>query len=159
VKPEPPTKNLDAYLAIKNAKNNNQLDSLVGEPLSIYKNIQLYLNQSGAGWTKMKSWVTGYWPDNTTKGYNAVYEQMNDYVSNKRIIRDLFVGTPTKSMGVGGSQMTLINKKQNECFTKMIMAKNDSDFDNLWNEWISYWNIMNGDKITDEVNAWIVSHK
>ncbi|MEG2015283.1 MAG: extracellular solute-binding protein, partial [Clostridia bacterium] len=51
VKPEPPTKNLDAYLAIKNAKNNNQLDSLVGEPLSIYKNIQLYLNQSGAGWT------------------------------------------------------------------------------------------------------------
>ena len=138
VTPEPPTKNLDAYLKIKEAKENNSFDSLTGEAKQIYNQITSIKNGKGNLW----SWDKGYNPDS-----DCVYESMNYYVTNNLIKYNEFVGAPTKTMA---SKITLISKEENKVFVNIITGSSDiSAFD----QFVQTFEKLGGKTITEEVNA------
>ncbi len=145
--PEPPTKNLDCYLAIKEAQaNGDDFASLTGEAATIYGNIRNFFDGNSSLW----SWKVGYWPD----GDKAVYESMNTYVEENRILYNAFSGAPTDTMRLN-SQMDLFSAKQGEIFTAIINGTKDVDAG--YNELVAYWNTMHGDQMTEEVNAWYIA--
>lgn len=138
VTPEPPTKNLDAYLMIKQAKENNSLDSLVGEAKQIYNQIESFKN----GKTNLWSWDKGYNPDS-----DCVYESMDYYVKNQLIKYNGFVGAPTKTMA---SKITLISKEENKVFVNIITGSSSID---AFDQFVQTFEKLGGKTITDEVNA------
>jgi len=136
--PEPPTKNLDAYLAIKRFKEDESSGPLTGEAKAIYDNIQDFSNGNKNKW----SWVVGYNPD------EAVYEAMNKYYENDMFIYDKFSGPPTKSMP---TKYILMNQNTMEVFTRIINGSSPlSEFDSF----VTQWKNMGGNDITKEVNEW-----
>ena len=141
--PEPPTKNLDCYLAIKDAQEKEDFSVLTGEAKTIYNNIQSFFNGNNSLW----SWKCGYWPD----GDKAVYETMNTYVENDMILFNSFSGAPTDSMRMN-SQLDLFSAKQSEIFTAIINGSKTVDAG--YNELVAYWTTMHGEQMTEEVNAW-----
>ncbi len=153
IKNEPPRKNLDAYLAIKNAKADGTLDELTGEAKTIYSFIKRYLE---GGDKTLWSWYNGYWPNEEK---NTTYEVMNHYVENDLILLNKFTGAQTKTMYSPIPRMAQISDKANEVFTNIIRAGNPSDIDAQWNTLLSYFETMKGQDITREVNEWYNSHK
>ncbi len=141
--PEPPTKNLDCYLAIKDAQEKEDFSVLTGEAKTIYNNIQSFFNGNNSLW----SWKCGYWPD----GDKAVYQTMNTYVENDMILFNSFSGAPTDSMRMN-SQLDLFSAKQSEIFTAIINGSKTVDAG--YNELVAYWTTMHGEQMTEEVNAW-----
>ena len=138
VTPEPPTKNLDAYLEIKKAMNEQSTTSLKGEAKQIYQQIQSYLDGKDSLW----SWSKGYNPEN-----KCVYETMNYYVENELIKYDEYVGAPTDTMS---DKYTLIQKEQNKVFVNIITGAASVD---TFDTFVETFGKLGGTQITNEVNA------
>jgi len=144
INPEPPTKNLDAYLSIKNAIENETEDTLVGEAKQIFDQIQKF----EAGDKKFWSWSKGYNPLD-----EPVYESMKFYHDNELFQYNQYNTAPTETMV---DRMSFLQDEQNRVFTGIINGtKSLDDFD----KFVDDWNRLGGEDITKEVNDWYKSIK
>jgi len=69
------------------------------------------------------------------------------YVDNKTVMINRFIGAPTETMG---DKKALLDELQTTTFSKIIQGASLAEFD----KFVSDWNKMGGEKITEEVNEW-----
>lgn len=68
-------------------------------------------------------------------------------------LMDAYYGTNTDTMNENWGNLM---SKRDELFTAIIMGR---DVDEGFEEWTNFWSTMQGDTITEEVNAWADSNK
>ena len=136
VTPEPPNKNLDAFLAIQEATKNGTLDQLKGEAKVIAEKIADYEKNGNEGsW----SWSAGY-------GADGVYSVMQQYKEKDLFKKNSFVSAPTPTMA---DKSATLSKLTNETFMRIILGDLDvAAFD----KYVEDWNKLGGAQITKEVN-------
>lgn len=142
VTPYPPHKNLDAFIAISDARKANDMSVLKGEPKVIEGNIEAYAKGDKTMW----GWEKIY-------GVNGVYNNLIQNQADDALMVEKFVGAPTKTMV---DKKSTLDKMEKEEFVKIIMGNVPvSDFD----KFVSDWNKLGGEAITQEVNDWYSSVK
>jgi hypothetical protein len=129
-------------LAVTKALETNDTSALNDEQISYYNRCRNYLNGDNAGYTSYS--IFG------PKGSQYTGQLMRD--------KDLFTinpffGANTDTMNEYWSN---IQSKRNEIFTNIITGDN---VDAMFDEYISFFNAMNGDVITKEVNEWYQTSK
>ncbi len=142
VTPEPPNKNLDAYLAIAEAAASGKLAELTGEAKVIQDKIAEYKN----GNEKLWSWAAGYDVD-------GVYGVMKQYKESDRFMMNKFVGAPTETMA---EKSATLGKLTNETFTRIILGELPID---AFDTFVQDWNKLGGEQITKEANEWYRASK
>lgn len=147
--PEPRTKNLDAYLQIKQAVANDSTDFLTGEAAQIWSYIEKYKRGDGQFW----NWAVTYCPKEYTGLYDAVFEQMNYYKENDLFLLDKHIAAPTESMVYYSST---INQKRDEAYVAIIKGTQSIDY---FDTFVSNWYKLGGEAITKEVNDWYKANK
>ena len=80
-------------------------------------------------------------------GNEAAFSVVNGYVKNDNLLFDKFVSYPTDTMVTSKS---ILEKKEQEVFTKIITGADVSLFD----DFVKEWKELGGEKITNEVNEW-----
>ena len=137
VYPAPPFKNINAFLALENARKNNTLDQLTGEAAVIQRNIEAFKNGDASQW----GWNKIYGPEGVYR-WGVMYQENNLYMWDK------FTGAPTPTMA---ERMGALTQMENEIFVKIVMgAAPIGDFDTF----VEDWYLIGGREITDEVNQW-----
>ena len=139
VNPFPPKKNLDAFIAIDEARKNNTLSQLQGEAATIQRNIDAFLNGDHSQW----GWYKIYGPEGVLR-WSHLYEKED------RFLADRFTGAPTATMV---SVLPALQQMENEVFTRIIMGETSDIFD----QFVADWYNLSGDIITQEVNQWKLS--
>ncbi len=140
--PAPLFKNLEAFVAIDEARKNNDLSKLTGEPKIIQGNVEAYAKGDKSQW----GWEKIY-------GKEGAFRNMVEYKKNDQLLKEKFVGAPTTTMA---EKKTTLEKMEKEVFIKIIMgAAPISDFD----KFVSDWNKLGGADMTKEVNEWYDSVK
>lgn len=137
VTPFPPFKNYDAFVAIDDARKNNTLDQLTGEPKVIQANIEAYENGDEAMW----GWERIY-------GEEGAFSILREYLDNDQLLREKFVGAPTDTMT---ERLSTLRKMEVEEFIKIIMGESSID---AFDEFVDNWYNLGGEDITNEVNEW-----
>lgn len=137
VTPFPPYKNYDAFMAIEEARQNNDFSQLEGEPKVIQENIAAFAD----GDTSLWGWEKIY-------GEDGVFGVLDTYIKNDQLLREKFVGAPTSTMV---ERMSTLEKMENEEFVKIIMGESSID---VFDEFVENWNKLGGEAITNEVNEW-----
>ncbi|WP_214626187.1 extracellular solute-binding protein [Paenibacillus agaridevorans] len=135
VTPEPPNKNLNAYLEIAAATAAGTLSNLTGEAKVISDRIQEYKGGNDGLW----SWAAGYDTD-------GVYSVMNHYQENKLFQMNRFVGAPTSAMT---DKSATLSKLTNETFMRIILGDLPID---AFDQFVEDWHKLGGEQITKEVN-------
>jgi putative aldouronate transport system substrate-binding protein len=74
------------------------------------------------------------------------------YSKNKTLMDDQYFGAPTETMTQSNSTL---QKLQLEAFTSLIIRGKMEQFD----EFVTKWKQLGGDKITQEVNTWFAAQK
>ena len=147
--PEPRTKNLDAYRAIKKAVLEDKTDFLTGEPAQIWSYIEKYKRGDGQFW----NWYVTYDPIEDSGTYDAVFEVMDYYDKNNLFIQEKFIAAPTESMVLYSATM---NQKRDEAYISIIKGTASLDsFESMVNTWYK----IGGTQITKEVNDWYKNNK
>lgn len=140
--PSPVFKNLDAFIAIDDARKANDFSTLTGEPKVIQANIEAYEKGDDTMWGWMKIY-----------GKDGAFRSMVDYKNNDQLLKEKFTGAPTKTMA---EKKTTLDKMEKEVFIKIIMGSVAIDeFDKFVND----WNKLGGADMTKEVNEWYDSVK
>ncbi len=140
--PAPVFKNLEAFVAIDEARKNNDFSKLSGEPKIIQGNVDAYAKGDKTQW----GWEKIY-------GKEGAFRNMVEYKKNNQLLNEKFVGAPTTTMA---EKKTTLEKMEKEVFIKIIMgAAPISDFD----KFVSDWNKLGGADMTNEVNEWYDSVK
>ncbi|WP_024831723.1 extracellular solute-binding protein [Ruminiclostridium josui] len=140
--PAPVFKNLEAFVAIDEARKSNDFSKLSDEPKIIQGNIEAYEKGDTSQW----GWERIY-------GKNGAFRNMVEYKNNGQLLSEKFVGAPTTTMA---EKKTTLEKMEKEVFIKIIMgAAPISDFD----KFVSDWNKLGGADMTKEVNEWYDSVK
>jgi putative aldouronate transport system substrate-binding protein len=142
VVPSPPFKNLKAFLAIDEARKNNDFSKLKGEPKAIAENIEAFEK----GDTSLWGWEKIY-------GKNGVLCNMVEYKSHNQLLKEKFVGAPTKTMS---EKKSTLDKMEKEVFIKIIMGESSI---NEFDKFVENWNKLGGADMTKEVNEWYESVK
>jgi len=138
--PTPPTKNLDAFLAIREAVENDTTDQLEGEAKVVYGRVKAHEDGDESLW----GWERIY-------GADGVFGIMKEYVDQDLFIRNEFNGAPTPTMVEKDATLTQL---QDEAFTKIILG--DADIDEF-DTFVEDWEKLGGKEITQEVNEWYQS--
>jgi putative aldouronate transport system substrate-binding protein len=142
VAPAPTQKNLNAFLEIEKARNEDDIPSLKGEAKVIQSNVEAYLSGDTTQW----GWDKIY-------GLTGVMNVLKGYKTNNQLMIDKFVGAPTETMV---EKKSTLDKMEKEVFVKIIMGQSSIDeFDKFVND----WNKLGGEAITREVNEWYSSIK
>ncbi len=139
---EAPRKNLDASLHVVDAINTKDTSKLNAEEKSYYDNSAAYLAGDNTTWGSFKMFGPG--------GALSVIE---GYFKNNLLMNDQFFGAPTATMG---DSNTTLQKLQMEEFTTMIIRGTS---DGAFEQFVSKWKSLGGDKITREVNEWAAAQK
>lgn len=140
--PAPSFKNLEAFVAIDEARNNNDFSKLTGEPKVIQANIEAYENGDDTMW----GWERIY-------GKAGAFRNMVEYKKNDQLLKEKFTGAPTKTMA---EKKTTLDKMEKEVFVKIIMGSVSID---EFDKFVSDWNKLGGADMTKEVNEWYDSVK
>lgn len=131
-------KNLEAYWHVNEALDSGDNSKLNAEELNYLNSINGYMNEgnlANAG---------GY----KTFGPGGSFSVMDYYYDNDLFMMDQFYGAPTKTMK---QKMQLINDKEIEYFTKIIMGSVGID---AFDEFVEEVNKIGLEDITAEVNEW-----
>lgn len=137
VVPSPPSKNLDAFLAIEEARKNKSLNQLQGEPRAIQANLDAYFHGDKTKW----GWEKIY-------GINGVLGVLKQYNKNTQLLTEQFFGAATDTMVEKKAAMDMMEK---EVFIKIIIGEAPIDqFDKFVRDWYK----IGGEQITLEVNEW-----
>ncbi|GAB2564214.1 extracellular solute-binding protein [Gracilibacillus alcaliphilus] len=136
--PSPPNKNLDAFLAIREAVGNDTTDQLEGEAKVINGRVSAFEDGDDSLW----GWERIYGPE------EGVFGIMDEYVNQDLFMRDEFNGAPTPTMA---EKNATLEQLQNEVFTKIILG--DADIDEF-DKFVEDWKSLGGEQITQEVNEW-----
>lgn len=140
--PSPVFKNLDAFIAIDDARKANDFSTLTGEPKVIQANIEAYEKGDDTMWGWMKIY-----------GKDGAFRSMVDYKNNDQLLKEKFTGAPTKTMA---EKKTTLDKMEKEVFIKIIMGSVAID---EFDKFVSDWNKLGGADMTKEVNEWYDSVK
>lgn len=142
ITPFPPFKNLNAFLEIEKARQNNDMSILKGEAKAIQANIKAFAegNKSQWGWEKIY-------------GSNGVYNVLKQYKDNNSLMIEKFVGAPTKTMVERKGTLDTYEKEE---FIKIIMGVAPID---EFDKFVSDWYKLGGEDITREVNEWYTAVK
>lgn len=140
--PAPSFKNLEAFIAIDDARKANDFSKLTGEPKVIQANLDAYAKGDAAMW----GWEKIY-------GKDGAFRNMVDYKNNDQLLKEKFVGAPTKTMA---EKKTTLDKMEKEVFIKIIMGSSSID---EFDKFVSDWNKLGGADMTNEVNEWYASVK
>jgi len=140
--PNPPFKNLAAFLAIDEARKNNDFSKLNGEPKVIEENIEAFQK----GDTSLWGWEKIY-------GKDGVLRNMAEYKKNGQLLKEKFVGAPTWTMP---QKKSALDSMEKEVFIKIIMDKSSID---AFDKFVADWNELGGADMTREVNKWYDSVK
>lgn len=143
VTPAPGYKNLEAFLAIDEARANDTIADLKGEAAAIQKNIDDFLNNDflpSWGWDKIY-------------GVEGVYNVLKKNRDNNELYNEKFSGAPTDTMVERNASLEQMEK---EMFVKIIMGEASiDDFD----KFVEDWNKLGGEQMTKEVNEWYAATK
>ncbi|OWA37049.1 ABC transporter substrate-binding protein [Saccharibacillus sp. O16] len=137
VTPFPGTKNLDAYLDIRDARRTGDFPSLKGEAAAIHKRIEAYDRhgtESGWGWEKI------YGPD-------GAFSIADEYARSGSFVPDRFAGGITETMI---ERHNILRDLQLEAYMNIILGEPIEQFD----QFVRDWRMLGGDQITAEVNLW-----
>ncbi|WP_240468669.1 extracellular solute-binding protein [Gracilibacillus sp. YIM 98692] len=138
--PSPPTKNLDAFLDIREAVENDTTDQLTGEAQVVYGRVKAHEEGDEGLW----GWERIY-------GKEGVFGIMKEYQDQDLFKRDAFNGAPTPTMA---KKKSTLDELQNEVFTKIILGSADID---EFDKFVEDWNALGGEQMTEEVNEWYQS--
>ncbi|WP_135549354.1 extracellular solute-binding protein [Paenibacillus cymbidii] len=141
-RPEPPQKNLDAYLQMQSALVSGDGSKLTGEAKGYFEKVAGY-----------KAGNQSLWGYDRIFGTQGSYLTMKKYNDEKLFISDEFSGAPTPTMV---EKKATLDKLLNETYTKIILgAQEVSEFDKV----VEQWNALGGTAMTKEVNDWYGSQK
>jgi len=127
------------YLDIKEAVATNDGSKLKGYVAQRYDLIQNFLETGN-----IENWA--YAKQMAPEG--SAFQVLNEYVLNDQFQQPGFYGAPTKGMV---EKQAALDKLQNETFIKIIMGASDID---AFDTFVTNWNKIGGEEITQEVNAW-----
>ncbi len=131
-------KNLEAYWHVNEALDSGDKSALNAEELNYINSIEKYMNEgdlASAGGFK-------------TFGPGGSFSVMDYYYDDNLFMMDQFYGAPTKTMK---QKMQLINDKEIEYFTKIIMGSESID---AFDDFVAEVNKIGLEDITAEVNEW-----
>jgi len=145
VVPTKPDKNIDAYMALEEARKTGDYSNVTGEAYSILKKLEAFEAGSEEGFA-MWGWERIY-------GHGGAYGVLADYQEAGLLQNEMFVGAPTDTMT---ERMSTIEALQDEVFTKIILGEAPvDDFDKFVQDFYA----LGGTEITAEVNEWYQSVK
>ena len=84
-------------------------------------------------------------------GPTGVFRNLVEYRDNDQLLHEKFVGAPTETMV---EKKTTLEKMEKEVFIKIIMGAAPID---EFDKFVTDWNNMGGEKMTQEVNDWYSS--
>ncbi len=142
VAPAPAFKNLEAFIAINDARKAGDFSKLTGEAKVIQGNIEAYEKGDDAMW----GWEKIY-------GKTGAFLNMIGYRDNGQLLPEKFTGAPTPTMA---EKKTTLDKMEKEVFVKIIMGSASID---EFDKFVSDWNKLGGETMTKEVNEWYDSVK
>lgn len=145
VVPTKPDKNIDAFLALEEARATGDYSNVTGEAYSILKKLEAFESGSEEGFA-MWGWERIY-------GAEGVYGVLADYQEAGLLQDNMFVGAPTETMV---ERMSTLEDLQNEVFTKIILGEASID---EFDKFVSDFYTLGGTDITAEVNEWYESVK
>jgi len=145
VVPTKPDKNIDAYLALEEARQTGDYSKVTGEGYSILKKLEAFESGSDEGFA-MWGWERIY-------GANGAYGVLVDYQNAGLLQDNMFVGAPTETMT---ERMSTLEDLQNEVFVKIILGESSID---EFDKFVSDFYALGGTEITKEVNEWYASVK
>ncbi|WP_442048810.1 extracellular solute-binding protein [Paenibacillus sp. 2TAB19] len=131
------SKNVNTYLAIKDAIASGDTSKLIGEQKAMFDNVDKFLKGDASMW----GWYKVF-------GENSTEAGIKQLMDNKQYVQDKFVGSPTKTMI---TTMTTLNKLREETFYKIIMGNSPTD---EFESFVQSWKKLGGEQITKEVNEW-----
>ncbi|MGN0998191.1 MAG: hypothetical protein ACI4PO_01405 [Faecousia sp.] len=136
-----PTKNLDAYYAVKEAFETNDTSKLNSEELGYYNDIVAFQNGDLGKYGGMKTFA----PE------GSAFEAMAAYYENSMFYMNKFTGAQTKTMA---QKMSIIEDKVYEYYTKVIMGVASAD---TFDDFVTELGNLGLTDITAEVNEWYAS--
>ena len=145
VVPTYPDKNIDAFMALEEARATGDYSKVTGEAYSILKKLEAFEAGSKEGFA-MWGWERIY-------GAEGVYGVLADYQAAGLLQDNLFVGAPTETMV---ERMSTLEDLQDEVFTKIILGEAEID---EFDKFVSDFYTLGGTDITAEVNEWYASLK
>ncbi|WP_227013467.1 extracellular solute-binding protein [Paenibacillus psychroresistens] len=138
---EAPRKNLDAYLHVTSALESKDASQLNAEEKGYYDNSLKFL----AG-------DVNFYGNYKMYGPLGSLSVIDGYSKNKTLMDDQYFGAPTTTMTQSNSTL---KKLQIEAFTSIIIRGKMEEFD----QYVTKWKQLGGDKITEEVNTWFATQK
>jgi putative aldouronate transport system substrate-binding protein len=136
---EPPSKNLEAGIAVTEAYNSKDPSKLNEEQKGYYDNVVAYLDNKD-----IKSFGNALIFGPT----GSEMEVLKKYVENNSIKLGEFYGAPVATQQM---KQTTLDKLELETFTKIIVGESSVDeFDSFVEKWYK----LGGDQITTEINEW-----
>ena len=137
-----PTKNLDAYYAVKKAiEGDNDTSKMNAEELGYYNEVVAFMNGD----------MSKYGPMKTFGPTGSSYEAMAAYAEAGNYYMDKFTGPTTPTMG---KNMSTVEDKVYEYYTKVIMGVETTD---SWDAFVAELGNLGLTQITTEVNEWYAS--
>jgi len=140
---EPPSKNLEAGIAVTEAYRSKDFSKLNEEQKGYYDNVAAYLdNQDIKSFGNALIFGPG----------GSEMEVLKKYVEGNLMKIGEFYGAPVPTQQM--KQATL-DKLELETFTKIIVGESSVDeFDSF----VEKWNKLGGEQITNEINEWKAAH-
>ncbi len=145
VVPTKPDKNIEAFLALEEARATGDTSKVTGEGYSILKKLEAFESGSDEGFA-MWGWERIY-------GADGAYGVLVDYQNAGLLQDNMFVGAPTETMT---ERMSTLDALQDEVFTKIILGEASID---EFDKYVSDFYTLGGTEITAEVNEWYASVK
>jgi len=135
----PPDQNFAIYTDFKEALESKDDTKVKNYDMPLFKNIKAYLAGDKSYWGNYVCYEQG----------RAALVKIND---QKLYTFNEFYGVNTATMT---EKRPTLDKMQTEMMTKIILGHSVDEFD----EFVTNWKKLGGDKITEEVNAWYAKNK
>ena len=145
IHPSQPLKNINAFYALDDARASGDTSNVTGEAASILTKLESYQSGSEEGYA-LWGWERIY-------GAEGVYGRISELIKGGMCLVDAFSGAPTETMT---QRMSTLDDLEVETFTKIIMGDVSID---AFDEWVTNFYALGGEKITEEVNAWYATVK
>jgi putative aldouronate transport system substrate-binding protein len=137
-----------AYLVTEALESGNTV-KLNDEMMSYYERCKAYVDWKPGGSFEGLLGYTSY----------SIFGPGGSQYTGERMAKEglqlanAYYGPNTETMN---ENLGNLNSKRNEIFTAIILGQ---DVEQGFGEWVAFWNAMQGDKITQEVNEWYAMQK
>lgn len=140
---EPPSKNLEAGIAVTEAYQAKDFSKLNEEQKGYYDNVVAYLDNKD-----IKSFGNAliFGPG------GSEMEVLKKYVEGSMMKIGEFYGAPVPTQQ---TKQATLDKLELETFTKIIVGESSVD---EFDRFVEKWNKLGGDQITNEINEWKATH-